>query len=182
MAKILFLDDNPARHRLMDERYPGDEIFHAQDLYTFRQMILVEDGWDEIWLDHDLNDFEAKSLLHDGNEATGMDACGLMVRLTIDWTKIKIIVHSSNGNGARAMMKFLTEHGVVSQWNMFDDSNDRIEKLELDWAATEELRDLVDKIQNEDGHDYSQEAAEWVATYGIDVIQMFYQRGKYSEH
>jgi hypothetical protein len=132
MAKILFLDDNPARHKLMDERYPDDEIFHAHDLYTFRQMILVEDGWDEIWFDHDLNDFEAKSLVHDGTEATGLDACGFLVKWKSNWTKTKIVVHSSNGTGAAAMMKFLTDHNVAAQWKMFDDSKDRIEKLELD--------------------------------------------------
>jgi hypothetical protein len=170
MAKILFLDDNPARHQLMDERYPGEEIFHASDIYTFQQMILGDDDWDEIWLDHDLNDYNAQSLLHDGTEATGVDACGFLVRMAIDTNTTKIIVHSSNGNGAAAMMKFLTEHNVEARWKMFDDSPDRITKLEADWEALEQLAELVDRCQRED-YDYGAEASKWIATYGTDVVQ-----------
>jgi len=117
MSRILFFDDNPARHELMNGKFPNDNITHVYDISIFQQLLPELDQFDTIYLDHDLNDFDAQSLLWDGQKATGLDACGMMVKFP---TKAEIIIHSSNGQGAAAMVDFLASRGITSYWKMWD--------------------------------------------------------------
>lgn len=127
--RILFLDDNPARHHLMDVWYPSDEIIHVYDIDTYREALEKYDRFDMISLDHDLNDF--KELGHysyiGDSDLTGRDACGYLMKYLHKAPEV-IHIHSSNGDGARDMMSFLDSRGVNNRWIMFND-NPHIEEL-----------------------------------------------------
>lgn len=119
--KVLFLDDNPERHRAMDEIYqPKHEVFHCYTLNDFVGALENVDHFDVVSLDHDLNDFETESLAHDGSEATGLDACGFLVREHI---RVKlprcIMVHSVNPCVAHNMRAFLQGRGFAVNWVPF---------------------------------------------------------------
>jgi CheY-like chemotaxis protein len=119
-TRILFLDDNPARHDIMDARYPLDEIIHVYDIDEYREALERYDHFDMISLDHDLNDFEHRSYMGDC-DLTGRDACGYLMRYLHKAPEV-IHIHSSNGDGARDMMAFLDSRGVSNRWIMFDDN------------------------------------------------------------
>ena len=122
--RILFLDDNSARHEVMDTRYPLDEIIHVYDIHAYREALEKYDRFDMVSLDHDLNDFHEeghRSYICD-SQATGVDACGYLMNYR-DKLPAVIGIHSSNGNGARAMMTFLDSKGVAHRWIMFQDSS-----------------------------------------------------------
>jgi CheY-like chemotaxis protein len=110
---ILFLDDNPARHTVMDARYPNDLVVHAYDIHAFRAALEEHERFDMISLDHDLNDFEARSYIGD-SDATGRDACGYMMKYR-DKLPPVIIIHSGNDDGSKDMAEFLASRGVVSR-------------------------------------------------------------------
>jgi hypothetical protein len=124
---ILFLDDNPARHEAMDSQYPLDLIVHAYDLDGFRSALETLDSFDVVSLDYDLNNFTElgfSSALWDGSEATGVDACGYMVKFREKLPE-EILVHSSNGTGARAMVEFLEGKGLQVRWKMWSDPEEQ---------------------------------------------------------
>lgn len=76
---ILFLDDSPERHHQMTLQHGGDDVVHAFTVDGFLGTLRRCDvPFDVVSLDHDLNDFGRQSY-HNGREATGLDACGLMV-------------------------------------------------------------------------------------------------------
>lgn len=118
MSKILFLDDNPARHALMESRFPGD-VIHVYDIDSFRGILEEHESFDMVSLDYDLNEFDAQSLFL-GEIATGLDACGYMVKYR-DKLPAVIEIHSINPTGARKMVDFLENKGFVCRWKMFDD-------------------------------------------------------------
>ena len=117
---ILFLDDNPARHDIMDSKYPLDEIIHVYDIDTYRAALEKYDHFDMISLDYDLNDFTEEfgyySRMGD-SDLNGRDACGYLMKYLSKAPEI-IHIHSSNGDGAREMMAFLESRGVKSRWKM----------------------------------------------------------------
>jgi Cyclic-phosphate processing Receiver domain len=126
--RILFLDDNPARHALMDKRHPDDEVVHAYTIDDYRDALVKYDHFDVVSLDHDLNDFtELGYFSYIGDsEATGVDACGYLMKFL---NKVgEIIIHSSNGTGARNMMDFLDSKGVsnhwAQSWRIFNDNQE----------------------------------------------------------
>lgn len=118
---ILFLDDNPARHETMDSRYPSAQIIHTYSIDEFREALEKHEHFDEIWLDYNLNDFQELGYFSycAGNEADGVDACGYLMKFM---DKVcEIVIHSSNGDGARAMLAFLQSRGVTkARWKMFE--------------------------------------------------------------
>ncbi|MCK9567561.1 hypothetical protein M0R72_01265 [Candidatus Pacearchaeota archaeon] len=115
--RILFLDDNPARHDIMDAQYPLDEIIHVYDIDTYRDALEKYDHFDMISLDHDLNDFEHRSYMGD-SDLTGRDACGYLMKY-LHKAPAVIHIHSSNEEGARDMAEFLDSRGVKNRWKMF---------------------------------------------------------------
>jgi hypothetical protein len=121
--KILFLDDNPARHALMDKRHPDDCIIHCDTIWKFVDQLRALNDIDIISLDYDLNNFTDLGIAScEGyTEMTGLDACGYMVRHRDKLPK-DILIHSSNGTGAKLMGDFLTSKGIASRWKMFDDT------------------------------------------------------------
>jgi hypothetical protein len=123
--RILFLDDNPARHNLMDERYPSDEIIHAYTIDQYREALSSYDHFDMISLDYDLNEFTELGYYsticdtYGTGLCTGLDACGYLIKFLHKAPEI-IHIHSSNGDGARYMIDFLDSRGVPNRWIMFN--------------------------------------------------------------
>jgi CheY-like chemotaxis protein len=121
---ILFLDDNPARHALMDEWNPLDTIIHVYNIHDFRTALEECEKFDVVSLDHDLNDFTELGVKHRSvmsfGEATGRDACGYMMKY-LHKLPPEIIIHSSNETGARSMMDFLDSRQISYRWKMFND-------------------------------------------------------------
>ncbi len=117
--RILFLDDNPARHSIMDLKYPLDEVIHAYDIDTYRDALEKYDHFDMISLDHDLNDFtELGYFSYVGDsDLNGRDACGYLMKFLHKAPEV-IHIHSSNPDGARDMITFLDSRGVKSRWTM----------------------------------------------------------------
>lgn len=120
----LFLDDSPERHEIFQKKFSSqDVIIHS--VFTLDQFLdVLEDSsidhFDMISLDHDLNDFDSKSVSYDGQEATGLDACGFLVNERFA-SKMpnKIIIHSVNPCGAVNMKKFLENHDFIVEWIPF---------------------------------------------------------------
>ena len=120
MQKVLFLDDNPDRHNWIDVTYSGCEVIHCYTLDQFVDALETHDSFDVISLDHDLNDFDSKSVSFDGQEATGLDACGFLVneRFRAKMPE-RILIHSVNPCGAQNMRAFLQSRGVTVYWSPF---------------------------------------------------------------
>lgn len=108
---ILFLDDNPARHKAMI----GPSVIHCYGIDDFLKALEEYDSFSVVSLDYDLNDFDTKSY-YNGSEATGLDACGLMVKYRAKLPQ-QIVIHSANPEGAQKMVDFLQVRGfdVVKQ-------------------------------------------------------------------
>ena len=121
--RILFLDDNPARHDLMDARYPLDEIVHVYNIDKYREALEAYDHFDMISLDHDLNDFGKRKYIggYGDCDLTGRDACGYLMRYLHKAPEV-IHIHSSNPDGAHDMMSFLDSRGVKNRWIIFNDN------------------------------------------------------------
>jgi len=117
----LFLDDNKFRHDHYESLYPG-ELVHV---YTIDQFTDALDNdkyarFEGVSLDHDLNDFDCRSL-YQGLEATGLDACGLMLAKPKRVAKLPetIDIHSVNPVGACRMRAFLERKGFTVRWIPF---------------------------------------------------------------
>lgn len=123
--RLLFLDDNPYRHNQTDVAYPSSryDVVHCYTLDDFLNALEAFDRFDVVSLDHDLNDFHSKSVSFDGQEATGMDACGFLANKRFR-SKVPdtIIVHSVNPCGAQNMCHFLASHGFRPFWRMFKEA------------------------------------------------------------
>lgn len=117
----LFLDDNPERHAIVEQLSPGD-IVHC---YTVDQFVDAlgnpkHTKFDTVSLDHDLGEFGTRSMWFD-HEATGMDACRVMVAKEEYVNKLPgaIFIHSVNPAGACAMRAFLERNGYTVRWIPF---------------------------------------------------------------
>lgn len=116
--KILFLDDNPVRHQQYDQRYPNDEVTHVATVQDFDDALRLLGPFDVVSLDYDLNEYSTVTLRYDGEIATGLDACGYMVK---HMAKIgQVVIHSRNDAGSKEMMDFLTSKGIVAIRKTFE--------------------------------------------------------------
>lgn len=112
---MLFLDDNPARHKALKESF----VIHCYTLDEFLKALQEHDTFSTISLDYDLNEFDTVSM-YNGKEATGLDACGLLVNPKYK-SKLpqQIIVHSSNPTGSQKMVEFLQRYGIKAERRIF---------------------------------------------------------------
>jgi len=111
--RILFLDDDDLRHEVFAEQAKagGHEAFHARTLGEFMGLT---DGkhFDEIWLDHDLNDFQHESKwtdMYGTGEQTGVDAARWLAVQLPEHRPAKVVIHSWNPTGANRMRAILEE-------------------------------------------------------------------------
>lgn len=117
----LFLDDNPDRHSIVEQLSPGD-IVHCYTVDQFADALFNPKytSFDTVSLDHDLNDFDSRSISLD-REATGLDACYIMLSNPSFINKLPdtIFIHSVNPCGAESMRAFLQRNGYTVRWIPF---------------------------------------------------------------
>lgn len=125
--KILFLDDDPARHRyfrLMSE--PSVHAFTAVKSAQEAIQTLESAGkFDLVFLDHDLAE-EHYSMLWSGQagypggaKGTGRDVSRFISMMAVDLRPTTVVVHSMNPDGAKAMLADLRDTGVESHQIVF---------------------------------------------------------------
>ncbi len=115
--KILFLDDDDLRHELFAEQAKsgGHQAFHAHSIGEFDGLVDLHD-FDEVWLDHDLNDFQYDSLTADmygEGELDGRAAAHTLKNLLPERRPKKVVIHSWNPTGAERMAEILREGGFT---------------------------------------------------------------------
>lgn len=128
--RILILDDISVRHDTFDRIYndPSNEVVHVYRYTTFLDYLSMF-RWDLIHLDHDLGDFvENPDTYVDGwgktREYNGGHAAMRICELTDDLLPARIIIHSVNPTGARAMKSMLERRGVPVTWEPFSEPSE----------------------------------------------------------
>lgn len=121
MTRILFLDDDAIRHDTFAKRYADKaECVHVETFDEFER-VLRGSKFDIIFLDHDLNDFGARSVVQyvfgtyqssETCEMTGTDAADLVAHLPPEKLPAQVIIHSHNPAGAERMEMILRDVDV----------------------------------------------------------------------
>ena len=126
--RVLVLDDIRFRHDAFDRIYEGHDVRHA---YTYRAFVYLLKGvrWDLVHLDHDLGDFVSDADTYvDGwgktQEYNGQHAAVRICELPDAELPVRVIIHSVNPDGARAMRQTLERRGVPVTWEPFADFPD----------------------------------------------------------
>jgi len=140
--KILFVDDNPHRHKKAKQCAIGNTFAQA---YTAQEAIyaLTKNQYDLVFLDHDLDE-NLENQLVDGVE-DGRTIAKYLVGLE-NYKDVPIVIHSLNPRGAETMEKILVGAGFKVVFVM-PHAWENFEKLECgsigikDWMGT--LRVLV---------------------------------------
>jgi CheY-like chemotaxis protein len=130
MKRALVLDDERVRHEAFDAFLSGDySIEHA---WTYHEAIamLKNEQFDIAYLDHDLNDFKGVSSMGSGTygsrELTGADVTRFIAReLEPTLRPKKVVVHSWNPDGARAMIAMLRDVGISCTYEPFAEPSPR---------------------------------------------------------
>ncbi len=103
MKRILFLDDDPERHRLIAKRIP-----EARHVHTATEAIdeLRAKPWDVVMLDHDLDQFGAV------DPGTGEDVVDWVLAHPIRFRNTLFIIHSHNWIFGPLMLAKLSDAGL----------------------------------------------------------------------
>jgi len=122
-VRVLILDDIEHRHSFFDALYQGHEVVHAY-LYSDFLRKLNQGVWDIVHLDHDLGDFVNKADTYvDGwgniHEYNGQHATMRVCELPDSLLPKRVIIHSVNPIGAKAMRQMLERRGVEVKWEPF---------------------------------------------------------------
>ena len=126
--RILVLDDIRFRHESFARLYDTDEVVHVYRYNAFLDM-LATCKWDLIHLDHDLGDFvDDADTYVDGwgktREFNGQHAAMRICEMEDDKLPGRVIIHSVNPEGARAMKSMLERRGVPVVWEPFGEFPD----------------------------------------------------------
>lgn len=113
------LDDDVRRHGGFAKALLGHKVLHVYD-YNKCIAALGREVFDIVYLDHDLNDFGRRSTAGPlngkftpvGRELTGVDVATFIVQLSPDKRPKKIVIHTWNPDGGRAMLMNLLDAGV----------------------------------------------------------------------
>lgn len=120
--RILVLDDNPERHRVFRRNLIGHLVTHVETYHEALDALAKTPPFDLVFLDHDLNEFEARSVtlssMYEGGgiELTGNDLCRYIAeRLPKTQHPKTAVIHSLNHAGAKNMASHLkyTEIDVI---------------------------------------------------------------------
>ena len=102
--RILFLDDDAARHRKAHQLYGDDAIY----VFNYREAVAAfgsASQFDVAYLDHDLIEQTAAV------EKTGYDVAKYIVSLPAEQRPKRVIIHSHNELGRERMAELLTKAG-----------------------------------------------------------------------
>ena len=109
-SRILFLDDDPARHREFEEAHRRDYVTYC---FTAAEAIRVLESaqpFDELHLDHDLG---GRVFVKDVKE-TGYEVVLHLAEMSKDRLPSRVIIHTHNLDGARRMIACLGSRVPVS--------------------------------------------------------------------
>ena len=120
--RILFLDDDDRRHMEFKRAAVGAVIDRA---YSAREAILLlrENAYDRVYLDHDLDDDPAVREMDDYE--SGQVVADWIAENTAGRQECLFIIHSRCKSGANAMQGTLLSAGlraVLDEWNWREDS------------------------------------------------------------
>ncbi len=115
--KILFLDDNPERHKRFLMNRIGMDVTQA---WTCEEAckLLSEVVFDVAYLDHDLSD-EAAAGIPGQFEKTGTNVAEFIASMEEDMRPKYVIIHSFNDYGRRRMASILSMAGVPTMIEPF---------------------------------------------------------------
>lgn len=114
---ILILDDDTRRHSSYAVRLKDHTVKHVMTMHDFMTEVNMH-RWDIVYLDHDLNEHQFKSVWGNGDKQTGVDAADFLVRRSLN-PSVRVIIHSWNEIGAMKMAKLLRSRGfrvVLEPW------------------------------------------------------------------
>ena len=115
---IFLLDDDRRRHRWFSKRFDGDDLTIAETVEEARQM-LQEDGFDAIFLDHDLLPHHYESNDHDDFARTGYAIAEWLAENKEYQRAATIIVHTRNAEAGIRMIEKLRESGREAEYVPF---------------------------------------------------------------
>lgn len=118
--KILFLDDNPERHRRFAQSHIGEEVTQVDTAERAIDTLEGDPRWDIVSLDHDLS-FEQQMACVKGEalpakgDGSGYDVA-LWMRRNARYLQIgHVIIHSFNPGGVDRMYSALREEFNVEK-------------------------------------------------------------------
>lgn len=119
---ILILDDDPVRHRAYAKKYQDDKVIHA---WTYTEFVAAykSSDWDIVHLDHDIGDnVRTPDTWTDGwgvtRIRTGRDAADFIT--SSHNRPKKVVIHSINPVGSRAIMGVLRQADIPVVWEPFN--------------------------------------------------------------
>ena len=113
--RILILDDDENRHRAFIGALRGHSLTHAWTSQEANHHLHdpAHDGFDVVFLDHDLGEFGEHSA------GTGLHVAHEVAGLSEDRRPTLTVVHSHNPDGAAEMMRVLYRAGLNAQREPF---------------------------------------------------------------
>ncbi len=107
---IMLLDDDERRHRWFQKRFVGDNLLIAATVEEAK-VLLVEESYDAIFLDHDLLPHHYTTNDHDDYSNTGYAIAEFLNENPKLQRAATIIVHTRNADAAIPMVTKLRESG-----------------------------------------------------------------------
>ena len=115
---VMLLDDDKRRHRWFDKRFSGDELDIAETVEEAK-VLLAENTYDAIFLDHDLLPHHYESNDHDDFASTGYAIAEFLNERADLQRAATIIVHTRNADAAIPMVQKLRESGRSVEYCAF---------------------------------------------------------------
>lgn len=115
---IFVLDDDRRRHRWFQKRFKGDQVEIAETVETAKEM-LAKNGYDALFLDHDLLPHHYESNDHLDFVNTGFEVARWLNEHPDLQRAATIIVHTRNADAAIGMVETLRESGRTVEYCAF---------------------------------------------------------------
>ena len=108
--EVMLLDDDERRHRWFKKRFEGDHLFISATVEEAK-VLLGENNYDAIFLDHDLLPGHYETNDHDDYSNTGYAIAEYLFEQPHLQRAATIIVHTRNADAAIPMVQKLRESG-----------------------------------------------------------------------
>lgn len=115
---VFLLDDDRRRHRWFSKRFDGDELDIAENVEEAK-ILLAENSYDAIFLDHDLLPHHYESNDHDDFASTGYAIAEWLYENKNLQRAATIIVHTRNADAAIRMVQKLRDSGRNCEYCAF---------------------------------------------------------------
>jgi hypothetical protein len=115
---VFLLDDDRRRHRWFSKRFDGDELDIAENVEEAK-VLLAENSYDAIFLDHDLLPHHYESNDHDDFASTGYAIAEWLYENKNLQRAATIIVHTRNADAAIRMVQKLRDSGRNCEYCAF---------------------------------------------------------------